>query len=100
MDTVRAKLITIIASGELRDRLEDDLRKLGATGYTVYRVDGRGHHGERMRGVFEIGNIRLETLVAQGKADAILTHLGRLAEQFELVAFAQDVDALPRSHFV
>jgi nitrogen regulatory protein PII len=99
-NTAKAKLITIIATAELRERLEEDLRRLGATGYTVERVDGRGHSGPRMRGVFELGNVRMETIVPIANTDPILTHLATLADQFDLVAFVQDIDALPRKRFV
>ncbi len=53
-----------------------------------------------MRGIFDIGNIRLEAVVAPAKAEAILAYLAQLAEEFDIVAFAQDVDALPSKHFV
>jgi nitrogen regulatory protein PII len=99
VDTAHVKLITIIASSELQERLEKDLRRLGASGYTVSQVDGRGQHGPRTRGMFDIGNVRIETIVAPAIAEAILTHLARQAEVFEVVAFAQDVDAVPRNHF-
>lgn len=99
VDTARAKLITIIASSELQDRLEHDLRRLGATGYSVWKVDGRGQKGPRTRGMFDIGNVRIETVVALAKAEAILAHLAGVAETVELIAFSHDVDALPAKHF-
>jgi nitrogen regulatory protein PII len=98
-DTAHAKLITIIASSELQERLEKDVRQLGATGYTVSNVTGRGQHGPRTRGMFDIGNVRIETIVAPAVAEAILAHLAKQAETFELLAFAQDVQAIPRKHF-
>jgi nitrogen regulatory protein PII len=100
VDIARAKLVTIIASAELQDRLEHDLRSLGAGGYSVTRVDGRGRQGPRIRGLFEIGNVRIETIVAPAAAEGILTHLARQAETKDIVAFSQDVDAIPRRHFV
>jgi len=99
-DTARAKLITLIASSELQDRLEHDLRKLGATGYTDFRVNGHGQHGPRTRGMFDIGNVRIEAIVASEKAEAILDHFARQAETLGIIAFCQDVEAIPRKHFV
>ncbi len=99
-DTAHAKLITIIASSELQDRLEHDLRKLGATGHTVSKVNGRGQHGPRKQGMFDVGNVRIETVVAPDKAAAIMDHLARRAEDTEIIAFCQDVEAIPRKHFV
>jgi nitrogen regulatory protein PII len=100
VDTARARLITIIATAELQDRLLGDLKRLGADGYTVSKVDGRGHAGERKRGMFDIGNVRIETIVGHGKAEAILAHLAVEAEKFEFIAFSQEVEAVPRKHFV
>ena len=57
-------------------------------------------NGPRTRGLFDIGNIRLETIVPPEKAEAILAHLARQAETLDMVAFSLDVDAVPRKHFV
>jgi len=98
-DMARAKMITIIASAELRERIENDLHRLGATGYSVIMVDGRGRKGPRKRGMLDSGNVRVETVVALGVAETILAHLAGQAETDEMVVFAQDVDAMPRKHF-
>jgi nitrogen regulatory protein PII len=100
VDTARVKLITIIFPVECQDRLGEALVRLGAGGYTVSTVDGRGQSGRRIRGFFDVGNMRMETIVAQGQAEAILTYLAGEAETIHLVAFSQDVDAVPRKHFV
>jgi nitrogen regulatory protein PII len=100
VDIIRVKLITVIAPVEFQDRLGRELLHLGASGYSVSMVDGRGKSGVRTRGLFEISNMRMETLVPTAKADAILTHLAREAEQLDMVVFCQDVDAIPRKHFV
>jgi hypothetical protein len=56
-------------------------------------VDGRGQSGQRVRAFFDISNTRIETIVAQDQADAILAHVAAEAEKIHLVAFSQDVDA-------
>jgi nitrogen regulatory protein PII len=99
-NSVRAKLITIIAAAEFQDRLGQDLIRLGAGGYTTSLVDGRGKSGQRIRSFFEISNMRLETIVPPERAEAILAHLAQVAETLDIVAFSQDVDAIPRKHFV
>jgi nitrogen regulatory protein PII len=99
-DPVRVKLITIIAAAEFQDRLGQALIRLGAGGYTTSLVDGRGQSGQRIRGFFEISNTRLETIVPPEKAEVILAHLAQVAETLDIVAFCQDVDAIPRRHFV
>ena len=99
-DRAHVKLVTIIASYELKDRLIDQLYRLGARDYTLSRVDGHGKHGTHASGLFEIGNIRLETIVAISLAEAILDAVAREAERSELVAFAQSIEAVPSKHFV
>jgi hypothetical protein len=44
--------------------------------------------------------MRLETIVPPERAEAILAHLAQVAETLDIVAFSQDVDAIPRKHFV
>jgi len=98
-DTAHAKLITIIASSELEERLEKDLRRLGAAGHTVARVEGRGKHGPRTRGMFDVGNVRIETIVSPAVAEVVLAHLAKQGESLDFLSFEHDVDAVPRSHF-
>lgn len=94
MQTTRLKLVTIIMEAVLEDQLVDDIRDLGATGYTLVEV-----HGEGSRGIgasdFEGRNLRLETLVPPAVADRILEHLA--AEYFPLyavIAYAMDVEVV------
>ena len=77
VDIVRVKLITVIAPVEFQDRLGQDILRLGAGGYTVSMVDGRGKSGLRARGLFEISNMRMETLVPAAKAAAPATATAR-----------------------
>ncbi len=94
----RMKLVTIVASSEMRDRLEAQVVRLGAKGFTTLGTDGRGAHGKHRRGMFDSGNVRIEAIVAPGVADAMLDYVAGLADQ-EVVAFAHDVDAVPAAHF-
>ena len=100
VDTVRAKLVTVIAPAEFQDRLGEALVRLGSGGYTAWLADGRGQSGKRLRAFFQISNIRMETIVSQEQAEAILAHMAAEAEQIHVVAFSQDVEAVPRKHFV
>lgn len=98
-DTAKVKLVTIITSSELLDRLTVALRALGADGYTSVVVNGRGRHGERTRNAFDSGNVRLETLVVPAVAETILEHVATQYSGFDVVAFTHDVEAVPRAHF-
>jgi hypothetical protein len=99
LDMAKMKLVTVIASSELQERLIDDLRKLGARGYTVSQASGGGLHGPRQRGIWDTGNVRVETLVAADIAARVMDRVVRAYEGLSLVAFMHDVEAVPRSHF-
>jgi hypothetical protein len=98
-ETARVTLVTIIAGFALQDRLLADLKAL-VTGYTFASVDGRGLHGRRMRSIADAGNVRIETLVTPVLARTILEHVVREFSTSSLVAYAHDVEAVPRARFV
>jgi nitrogen regulatory protein PII len=90
------KLVTIIAAAELWDRLETELRRLGATGYTFMSVNGRGEHGLRPGGWLLLANVKIETIVSPEVARSIMDHLVREYPTDEVMAYSHDVDALRR----
>jgi hypothetical protein len=100
LETAKVKLVTVIASSEVQDRLVADMRKLGATGYTISMVSGGGAHGPRTRGWWDSGNVRIETLVAAEVAASILQKVANSYEELSIVAFMHDVEAVPREHFL
>jgi hypothetical protein len=100
VETAQIRLVTIIAAFALQERLLEDLKALGATGYTFASVDGRGLHGRRRRSLVEAGNVRIETLVTPTLARTILEHVVHEFSESSLVAYAHDVEAVPRAQFV
>jgi nitrogen regulatory protein PII len=100
VDTVRVKLVTIVAATEMSDGIEDYLKAHGASGYTLISAQGRGVHGRQRTGLFTMGNTRIETLLPPAAADELLAHLAKQYAGRALTAFSQDVDAIPREHFV
>jgi len=50
MQTDRRKLITIITEAALEHNLVDDVERLGARGYTITDVRGKGSRGVRDAG--------------------------------------------------
>ena len=70
------------------------------TGCAFASVDGRGRHGPRTRSIADAGNVRIETLGTPGVARTILAHVVHEFSKSSLVAYAHDVDAVPRSGFV
>ena len=99
MATSKMKLVTVIASFELQERVIESLRKAGAKGYTLERADGRGRTGGRKHGVFEPGNARIESIMAPAVATKFLERISADAEEFGFIAFAYDVEAVPASRF-
>ena len=71
MNTTQAYRITIIAEALLEDRLVRDVKTCGAKGYTITQAHGEGTRGVRAS-QWEGGNIKLETIVSEVVADAIL----------------------------
>ncbi len=71
-----ATLVTIVTESILEARLTRDIEACGSRGWTI--TDARGH-GPRNRRASELegGNIRLETIVTQSVAVAIMEMLSR-----------------------
>lgn len=99
MKTVPMRLVTIIAEPVLRDRLLDEVRRLGAHGYTITEVRGegtRGVHASEWQG----GNLKIETLVAPEVAERIMEHLaGRYFRDYAVVAYVATVEVLRADKF-
>ena len=99
MKTEPCKLVTIIAEDEMEQRLVDDLKRLGATGYTVFDVRGEGSHGPRAS-KWEGENIQIETLVDDETADRILEHVAEhYFERHGVVLYVTDADVIRASKY-
>ena len=98
IETTKVKLVSVIGSFHLGDRIASQLRALGVSGYTRSKADGWGAHGSRRAGFLDGANVRIDTLVDAGLAQTILL---TLAVDFagQVVAFAVDAEAVPSSHF-
>ena len=96
---VKVALVTIIAGSELQDRLLDDVRTAGARGYTFAQVGGGGLHGARRRGLWEVGNVRIELLVSRQVATRVLACVDENYQGQSVIAFQQEVEAAPYEHF-
>jgi nitrogen regulatory protein PII len=98
-DTAKVKLVTIIASFQLGDRIATQLRALGVSGYTKTKADGWGQHGTRQYGIVDSANVRIESLVRPELARQILQAVVANFANLAIVAFTQDVEAVPTDHF-
>ncbi|MCS6987909.1 MAG: hypothetical protein NZM06_00120 [Chloroherpetonaceae bacterium] len=100
MKTVSLKLLTIIADEALQRRLVEDVKKLGAKGYTIEKAFGEGEHGGRVS-QWEGENIRMELLVSKEVAEKILEKLARdYFEKFSVIAYLCDAEVLRGGKFL
>lgn len=99
MDIAKVTLVTLIAAFELEDRLVADLRSLGVNAYTVGRVGGRGEHGTRIPGLADAPNLRIEMLVHRDLSRNILRAVATSYVDQPVIAYVQEVEAVPAAHF-
>ena len=97
--TTKLKLVIVVASFERNDSVAEDLKTLGVTGYTTFKVDGKGSHGNRTAGVLLGSSHRLELLVHEEKAHKILQLIADKYGDDAVIAYSMDVEAVPRSSF-
>jgi len=98
--TAKLTLITVVVGFEIGPRLMDDLRALGVGGYTIGKVDGRGHHGARTAGIADASSLRVEMLVAPALAEGILELVATKYADQPVIAYLQDnVRAMPAKNF-
>jgi len=94
MHTVSLKLVTIVAERLFRDQVQEELRTLGAKGFTVTDAIGKGSRGVRAS-EWEGRNVRIETVVAPEVADRIVEHVAeRYFEHYAVIVWVQDVDVV------
>jgi nitrogen regulatory protein P-II 2 len=89
------KLLVIIAEASIEKQLVDLVIQLGAHGYTVTDVRGRGATGVR-EGIWEVDRtIRMEILCESAVADTIASEvMAKYAANFGLSLYFSDVDVL------
>jgi nitrogen regulatory protein P-II 2 len=100
METTTLQLVTIVAESILESRLERDLQKLGAHGFTVSSARGQGTRGLRT-GDWEGGNVRIETIVSPAVADDILAFVAEhYFPNYAVIAWVHDVGVLRGDKYV
>jgi nitrogen regulatory protein P-II 2 len=79
VETTERQIVTVIAEAAVESRLIEDVKRLGAKGYSVGHVRGEGTTGRHLQDL-NGPSVRLETIVTLEVAEAILAHLA--AEYF------------------
>ncbi|MDM7323555.1 MAG: transcriptional regulator [Thermus sp.] len=91
MDLKPLKLVTIVAESILEKKLVEEIKRLGAKGYTIVPARGEGSRGMRTLD-WEGQNIRLETIVPE---EVALRILARLQEayfpHYAVIAYVENV---------
>ena len=94
------KLLTIVCEAALEKRLEKELPKFGAHGYTISDVRGSGAHGRRDAAWPASANIRIEVLCDEVLAETLLRHLeAEYFSSYQMVVFLSDVQVLRGEKF-
>lgn len=97
---MRLKLVTIVAEAVLEHRLVEEIKRLGAKGYTLVDARGEGSRGLRTMD-WEGKNIRLEAIVSE---EVALNILKRLQEAYfpyyAVVAFVENVEVVRGDKYV
>jgi nitrogen regulatory protein PII len=92
-------LLTIVTEGLLKEKMMNLLRKHGATGHTITRVEGEGSRGVRARD-WEGPNLRFESLLSHSSADAALAEIEEhYFENYAVIAWVTDVRVVRRGKF-
>lgn len=94
------KLLVIIAEAALEKPLAQEVKRLGAHGYTVHDVRGAGSGGAR-EGAWEADRtIELKVICDAGVAEAIAQSvLARYGENYRITLFFADVTVVRAEKF-
>jgi len=99
MLTVTLQLVTIIAERYLKDQLINELRTLGATGYTLTDAEGEGSRGVRAS-EWEGRNVKIEVIVSDEVAEAITDHVAdHYFEHYAVVLYSHPVEVVRSSKY-
>ncbi len=93
-------LLTIVCEALLEPRIEADLTRLGAPGWTGTTVRGRGDRGAREAHWENDGNVRIEVVCARELAERIADHLHqRYYADYAMVCWLSAVEVMRPEKF-
>lgn len=99
MDTAERQIVTIVAEAVVEARLIDDVKRLGAHGYSVGHVRGEGRTSSHLQDL-NGPSVRLEAVVTAEVADAILAHLAaEYFDRYSVVAWVSPARVLRAERF-
>jgi nitrogen regulatory protein P-II 2 len=93
-------LVTIVTESVLERQLTEDVKRLGAHGYTVTEVRGEGARGVRAAEWEYSANIRLETICEERVAREIMEFVSQTYyPNYAMIAFIQEVEVMRGKKF-
>ncbi len=97
---MKRTLLTIVTERVLERDLVDDLKRLGAHGYTLVDARGEGSRGVRAADWEYTSNIRVETICEQKVAEAIVRHLmDTYYADYAMIVYLADVEVMRPEKF-
>lgn len=100
MNPANRKLLTIITESALERLVCNDIKTLGAHGFTITDARGEGHRGPRSAAWDESSNIRIEVVCDEATAQRIAEHMqARYYEHYGMILFLSDVTVLRPAKF-
>jgi nitrogen regulatory protein P-II 2 len=100
METHPMKLVNIICEALARETLERLLDEIGAHGFTVFGVEGRGRHGERLGEMEGFANVQFEVILPAEAASRLLERLEKeFFPRYAMVAYETDIRVLRPQKF-
>jgi nitrogen regulatory protein P-II 2 len=99
MPKVERQLVTIIIEAAVEARLINDVKRLGAKGYSVGHVRGEGRSASHLQDL-NGPSMRLETIVTDEIAETILAHLeAEYFGRYAVVVWVSPVNVLRPERF-
>jgi nitrogen regulatory protein P-II 2 len=100
MHTQSLRLVTIITERILQDQLLDEIRELGAKGYTLSEVRGEGSRGVRAH-EWEGRDAKIEAVVSPEVADRIVDHIAKQYFAYHaVIVYVQTVDVVRGEKYI
>lgn len=92
MQTHPMKLVTIICEALARETVERLLAEVGAHGFTVFGVEGRGEKGARLGEMEGFANLQFEVIVPPVVASTLLNRIEReFFKRYAIVAYETEI---------
>ena len=93
MEFFKKKLLTVITESEIEGHLLQDLDKLGARGYTISPVKGKGEKGLRNAIWSANSNIKVEVICYPKTCDKMVEFLKKnYLKNYAMILFIIDVE--------